>query len=210
MNQVGVAIDLVRQLACNTGRAQKVAQEVADAGPHTFEGRHHVPSTGRKVGRSPPRPVPTLRFSFQLPAPGRGEPVGLGPSVRPRRSPLGLQPTPLLEPVQRRKERARIDLKRPLRELLHAPRHPEAVVRVERQRLQDQQVERAPEQISSRQPALPLGSTYRSPIGNTPETYRTSIGREDLRRIGLFTRAGLYRYRRARHRREQARVIVPA
>jgi hypothetical protein len=61
----------------------------------------------------------------------------------------------LFEPVQRREERARIDLKRPSCELFDAPRHPEAVVRVESQRLQDQQIERAPQQIGSRHMSSP-------------------------------------------------------
>ena len=47
--QVDVAVDLVGELAFDAVPAEEIAHEVADDGPHAFEGRHHVPSTGRKA-----------------------------------------------------------------------------------------------------------------------------------------------------------------
>jgi hypothetical protein len=57
------------------------------------------------------------------------------------------QPAALFEAVQRRKERAGADVECPLGDLTDAARNAEPMVRPEGERLQDQQVERAAEQV---------------------------------------------------------------
>ena len=57
--------------------------------------------------------IPVRRFVLELAAPERGQPVELGAAVVVRRAPLGFQQPAHLEPVQRRIERALLDLAAP-------------------------------------------------------------------------------------------------
>ena len=72
--------------------------------------------------------------------------------------------------MQRRKERARFDLKRSVRDLLDAARHTEPVQLAERQRLEDQEIERPLEQFR-----LLTGWSYRHSVRRYDPTYRMSI-----------------------------------
>jgi hypothetical protein len=62
--QVGVAVDLVAEVPFDPVAPQEIAHEVADEGLHAFDGRHHVPSTGRNA-----RPIATaMRPQFSVSA----------------------------------------------------------------------------------------------------------------------------------------------
>src|SRR5437764_1490197 len=74
-------------------------------------------------------------------APRLGQAVVLGAAVVLRASPARREPAVALEPVESGEERARGDLKRALGYLLHAACHAEAVQLLERQRLEDEEVE---------------------------------------------------------------------
>ena len=67
--------------------------------------------------------------------------VKLRAAVVFRFTPLRSKPALLFQPVQRREQRSGLDVERASRELRDAPRDAQAVVRPQRQRAQDQQVE---------------------------------------------------------------------
>src|SRR5262245_56404909 len=102
-----------------------------------------VSSRGR--WRSPCAPI--LRFDRELTAAGRGEAVILGAAAQLRDFPLGLDPALVLEPMEGRIERALVDLQDVSRNLLDALGDGPAVLGVLLQRAQDQQIERAGQQI---------------------------------------------------------------
>ncbi len=58
-------------------------------------------------------------------------------------APFGVEPAGALEPLQRRQQRSGVDLEDAARDLLDTPRDAEAVHRLEAERLEDEQVERA-------------------------------------------------------------------
>ena len=91
--------------------------------------------------------LPFARFNGELTAAGRREPVILGPAAELRHLPLGFEPALKLEPVQGRVERALVDLQHVFGNRLDALRDCPAVQGVLLQRAQDQQVERAGQQI---------------------------------------------------------------
>ena len=92
---------------------------------------------------------PLAGFHRQLPASGRREPVVLGPPAQLRDGPLGFDPALVLEAMERRVERALIDLQDVLRDLLDALRDRPAVQRVGLQRPEDEQVERARQKVGN-------------------------------------------------------------
>ena len=92
-------------------------------------------------------PLPFARFDGELTAAGRREPVVLGPAAELRHLPLGFDPALMLEPMQGRVERALVDLEHVFGDLLDALGDRPAVQGVLLQRAQDQQVERAGQQI---------------------------------------------------------------
>jgi len=87
--------------------------------------------------------------------------LGLAPVLR--LTPLGAQPPFLLQPVQRRKQRSRLHVERAARHLADAPRYPQLVQRFEPERRQDEQVERALQQIA---PIVAHACSYRMTIGS--------------------------------------------
>ena len=102
-----------------------------------------VEDPGDGVGH--PRPV--LALFGQLAAAGPRQPVVLGLAVVLGRVPLGSIQPACFETMERGIERALIDLQHVSRDLLDALRDAPAVHRLERQRLQDEHVERALEEI---------------------------------------------------------------
>src|SRR5438270_2497491 len=88
-------------------------------------------------------PPPTCGFVAELPLPGFRQLVELCLPVVFRRSPLRVDPAAILEAVERRIERALIDLQHVARDLLDPLRDAPAVHRLERERLENQHVERA-------------------------------------------------------------------
>src|SRR6185437_8004412 len=92
-------------------------------------------------------PPPAVRLGADRAPARRGEPVVLGPAVVLARPPFALDPALLLEPLQRRIERTLIDVEHAARHLLNARADPPAVHRLEGERLQDEEVERAPKDV---------------------------------------------------------------
>src|SRR5262245_47660097 len=95
------------------------------------------PSDG---GRSP-RPV--RGFYLQLLPAGARQPVVLRAPGTGGLLPLGVEPSGTLQAAQRRQERAGIDLEHAARHLLDAAGNAESVHRLEAQRLENEHVERA-------------------------------------------------------------------
>src|SRR5690606_35874631 len=87
--------------------------------------------------------APLLGLRSQRAASGGGELVVLGPPVLVGGAPLAVDPPLLLEPLERGVERSLAHPQRLLRELLQALADGPAVHRLQRERLQDQQVESA-------------------------------------------------------------------
>src|SRR5436190_4286361 len=103
----------------------------------------------------------TLRFGFQQARDGAGAAVPVGgrdlelpPAPARQRvdagatrifglAPLGVDEAAALEALQRRQQRTGVDLEDAARDLLDPPRDPEAVHRLETERLEDEHVERA-------------------------------------------------------------------
>src|SRR5215470_5716126 len=89
-------------------------------------------------------PLPVLCFHLQLFLPALGDRIKLRFAVVLRSSPLGPNPSLLLQPQQRGVHCALIQLKNVAAHLLDAPRHAETVQRPQRvQRLQNHQVQRS-------------------------------------------------------------------
>ena len=91
----------------------------------------------------------SLGLDRQLPAAGCGESVVLGPSAELRDGPLGFDPALVLEAMERRVERALVDLQDVLGDLLDAVRDRPAVHRVGLQRPQNEQVEGAGQKVGN-------------------------------------------------------------
>src|SRR6476620_8506767 len=81
---------------------------------------------------SPPR----LGFRAERAPALRGQPVVLGAPVVVARAPFAVDPALLLEPLERRVERALVDVEDALRELLDALADPPTVHRLEVERLE--------------------------------------------------------------------------
>src|SRR3954462_2409722 len=91
--------------------------------------------------------LPVPRFDRELTAARRGEVVILGAAAQLRNFPLGLDPALVLETMEGRIERALVDLQDVSRNLLDALGDGPAVQGILLQRAQDQQIERAGQQI---------------------------------------------------------------
>ena len=91
--------------------------------------------------------LPLAGFHRQLPASGWREPVVLRPPAQLRDGPLGFDPALVLEAMERRIQRALVDLQDVLGDLLDALRDRPAVQRFGLQRPKDEQVEGARKQV---------------------------------------------------------------
>src|SRR6188508_3887997 len=87
-------------------------------------------------------PRPVLLLGRQLLQPRGGDAVVLGAPPFRRLAPLTLDEAVLFQPVQRREQRAGPDDERPAADLLNAVGDADPVPRLERQRLEDEEVER--------------------------------------------------------------------
>src|SRR5206468_8801130 len=87
--------------------------------------------------------APVSRLDLELLAAGAREAVVLRSARILRRTPLSVEPPRALEPVEGGEQRAWIDLKHVACDLLDPARNPEAVQRLQAQRLEDEHVERA-------------------------------------------------------------------
>ena len=92
-------------------------------------------------------PGPVLALFDELALAVAREPVVLGLTVVLRRVPFRIDPALLLQAMERRVERPLVDPQDVARDLLDALRDAPAVHRLERQRLQDEHVERALQEI---------------------------------------------------------------
>src|SRR5438105_11365201 len=93
--------------------------------------------------------LPILRFGLKAFATGARELVVLCAAIVVGRAPRGTDPSAALEPVQCRVQRALWDLKRCARDLVDALGNPPTVHRLERERFENQEVERALRQVES-------------------------------------------------------------
>src|SRR6266566_3223199 len=91
--------------------------------------------------------LPICPFALQLPASRPRQLVEFGVAARFGGFPFGLEPSARLETVESRIERALLDLKNVLRDLLQPLRNGVAVQWAERGHLKNQHVERALEQV---------------------------------------------------------------
>src|SRR4051812_24544660 len=96
------------------------------------------------------QPVPVGALAFELPPAATRQVVELGVAPGLARLPLGLQPPARLEAMERRVQRALLNLQHVLRHLLQALGDGVAVQRPERDDLQNQKIERALEKIGFR------------------------------------------------------------
>src|SRR5215216_8124775 len=119
------------------------------------------PGGRERLGDGDDDALPALLLDFEPPPPGRGQPIELGPAVVLGFAPLRFQKTMFLEAVERRKQRAGLDLKGPLSDLLDAPGDAQTVIPAQGDRLQDQQIESPLQQLS---PFLVHNSSYRVSI----------------------------------------------
>ena len=86
---------------------------------------------------------PLRRLVLELPLAGARERVEPRAARVLRGAPLGVEPAGALQPLERGEQRPGVDLEDAARDLLDAPRDAEAVHRLQAQRLEDEQVERA-------------------------------------------------------------------
>src|SRR5207302_4811035 len=93
--------------------------------------------------------VPILRLDLKPFAAGARELVVLCAAIVVGRTPRGTDPSAALEPMQCRVERALWNLKRVARDLVDALGNPPAVHRLERERFENQEIERALRQVES-------------------------------------------------------------
>jgi hypothetical protein len=93
--------------------------------------------------------LPFAGFHCQLPPSGCGQLVILGPAAQFRDGPLGFAPPLVLEAMQRRIKRALVDLQDILRDLLNALRDRPAMQRGRLQRPEDEQIERAGQEVGN-------------------------------------------------------------
>ena len=96
------------------------------------------------------RRVQSVGLDLELFPAGARERVELRAARVLRLAPLGVEPARALQPLERGEERAGIDLEHAARDLLDAPRDAEAVHRLEAERLEDEHVERALDDIGVR------------------------------------------------------------
>src|SRR4249920_3412071 len=99
--------------------------------------RLEEPGNSRRASR------PVFRLDLELLSSGAREVVELGASRVLGLSPLAVEPSRALETLERGEQRSRIHLEYVARDLLDASRDPEAVQRLQAQRLQDQHVQRS-------------------------------------------------------------------
>src|SRR5215469_1474936 len=92
-------------------------------------------------------PAPLLGFSFELLTAGFSQAVVFGPAIILSCPPLRLNPSGTLETAERGKEGTGIHLKNAFADLLDAHGNPITVHRFQRQRFQDQHVQRPLHQI---------------------------------------------------------------
>ena len=92
-------------------------------------------------------PIPALELTCELLSAGSRQRVDLRFTAGVGGGPRGLQPALLLQPVQRRVQRALRDLQHVAADLANALRDAPAVHRLERERLEDEQIQRALNEI---------------------------------------------------------------
>src|SRR5262249_35168563 len=99
----------------------------------------HVEQQGDRSRECPPCP----RLLVELLPAGARQRVELGAAIVLGRAPLRLDPAAPLQPVERRIQRSLLDAKRILRDLLNPIGDRPAVLRLEGERFENQEVERA-------------------------------------------------------------------
>src|SRR5204863_4932369 len=98
---------------------------------------------------------PVRNFVLKLTASSPGQPVELRPALVLGLAPFRGDEALMLQPVQRRVQGALLDLEVVARDLLDAQQDAVAVLGTERNRFEDEQVERALEELGGRHPRHP-------------------------------------------------------
>lgn len=137
-----VAIELIGA-ARRAGWNAATRYVAGDEGFHR-SGKLHDPIDGCRHA------IPFAGFDRELTAARRGEAVVLRSPSELRGAPFRLNPSLVLEPMQRRVERALVDLQDVLGNLLYPLRDRPAVHRIALQRPQDQEIECARQQVRNR------------------------------------------------------------
>jgi hypothetical protein len=96
-----------------------------------------------------PGPLPLDPLGLELPLPLAGELVVAGSAVVVGRAPLGADPAPAQHPLERRVERALVDLEDVAGDLAEPERDPPAVHGLEGERLEDEHLERSLEEFGA-------------------------------------------------------------
>src|SRR5262252_6540899 len=105
------------------------------------------------------QPLPRAQLAFELPAPFARERVEFGVAAEIRRLPLGFDPALMLEAMERGIERPLSDRERVVREELDSLRDAPPVERLPGNRLEDQQIQRALQQVGRLRHSTPRLST---------------------------------------------------
>src|SRR5688572_3796276 len=103
----------------------------------------------QQTGDSPGATRPLCGLEFELPTAGACEGVIPGAAGTVGGAPLGVQPTGAFQTLERCQQRTRIDLEHPTGYLFDPASDPKPVHRLETERLQDQQVKGALNDIGS-------------------------------------------------------------
>src|SRR5688572_3335849 len=119
-------------------RARAAWNQLMECSPNQSRNPQH----GLEARREPP---PVLKLGAEGSASGDRQPIVPGTTVVVGRVPIAGHETVLLEPLQGGVERPLVHLQHAFGDLLHPLADPPAVHGLEGERLQDQQVERAPE-----------------------------------------------------------------
>src|SRR5262245_33773946 len=91
--------------------------------------------------------IPAFGVGLEALSTGGGERIELGLAVVVRRAPLAVDEALMLEPIEGGIERTLLDGERASGDLLDAQQHAVAMLRAERDGLEDQQIERAGQEL---------------------------------------------------------------
>ncbi len=140
-----VRLKFVIQLAFNLLFSEEIGQNTACPG----EKSHASPLGGclQRIGHRQSDGLPLLGFHIQLSLSRLGKPVELRAAIVFRIAPERAQPARFLHAVKGRKQRTGLDQESSSRDLFNAPGNAQAVKFSWPQRLEDEQIERALQEI---------------------------------------------------------------
>jgi hypothetical protein len=166
------ALEKIVHLGANIIIGCAAVHERANAASKLSPERHSSAFRGKQSRDCTGATLPVRGFGGKLFAAGARQRIEFCAPRIFRVSPLGVEPTGTLESLERREQRSRIDLEHTLRQLLDASRNSETMHRLETQRLENQQVERALDDVG-------VGLVHGS-------SRRVSYDDDSAVRVGLF------------------------